>query len=218
MTSYETKHVLPVLNAANDVISVSFQQCATSATGESAEGVWEKHFDIPQTGNIGTLCESIIAEQGVNAFLDAVLARRSAPLAQVDPMAPKPVVPLSDAQERALYIKEVDDSIAAVISDKTRFSMGYVEREKAATDYLASNCTIAPSVWITRFADNVGMAYKAAAELIVSQALQYRKALLDLDNLRMDKYLISRATTLTEVRSVYARICLDRNTIAASLT
>jgi hypothetical protein len=126
--------------------------------------------------------------------------------------------PPTEAEQRTIYIKEVDDSIAAVISDKTRFSMGYVEREKAATDYLASNCTITPSVWITRFADNVGMAYKAAAELIVSQALQYRKALLDLDNLRMDKYLISRAASLAEARDVYARICLDRDTIAASLT
>jgi hypothetical protein len=134
------------------------------------------------------------------------------------PIIQAQVVPPTEAQERAIYIKEVDDSIAAVISDKTRFSMGYVEREKAASDYLASNCTITPSVWITRFADNVGMAYKAAAELILSQAQQYRKALMDLDNLRMDKYLISNAVTMIEARAVYARICVDRNAIAASLT
>jgi hypothetical protein len=134
------------------------------------------------------------------------------------PILEAPVTPHTEAQERAFYIKEVDDSIALVIADKTRFSMGYVERERAATEFLASNCTIAPSAWITRFADNVGMTYKAAAELIIAQARQYRQALFELDNLRMDKYLISKAATIGEARNVYTRICFDRNRIAEGLS
>jgi hypothetical protein len=218
MITYETRHVLPVLNADADVLSVSFQQWAINENGDVAEGVWDKKFEPPHKGNIAAICDAIIEEQGVNAFLDAVLARKQAPVAQRDPLAPKPMVPLTEAQERAFYIKEVDDSIALVIADKTRFSMGYVEREKAATEYLASNCVIAPSAWITRFADNVGMTYKTAAELIIAQARQYRQALFELDNLRMDKYLISKAATIGEARNVYTRICFDRNRIAENLS
>lgn len=217
MTTYETRHVLPVLNADADVLSVSFQQWATNENGDVAEGVWDKNFEPPHTGNIAAICDAIIAEQGVNAFLDAVLARKQAPVAQRDPLAPKPVTPPTEAQERAFYVKDVDDSIAAVIADKTRFQMGYLEREAAAAAFLSPGNATPASDWITRFADNVEMSYVAAAELILSQAEKYRSALHALDNLRMDKYLITRATTIGEARNVYTRICFDRETIAGDL-
>jgi hypothetical protein len=217
MNNYETKHVLPTVDDSQHILSLSLQQFATAPNGDVVEGIWYRDYSPASAENIQVLCDAMIADLKINEFLDAILVRKATPVMQVDPMTPKAVTPLTEAQERAAYVKEVDDSIAQIITSKTRFQMGYIEREAAATAFLAPANVQPPSDWITRFADNTGMPYIQAAQLVLSQAAQLRAALKALDNLRMDKYLITKAATIGEARNVYTRICFDRNHIAESL-
>jgi hypothetical protein len=136
-------------------------------------------------------------------------------------MVENPALPVQaevdEAAQRRTWVTAVDDTIAAIISKQTRFQMGYVEREAAALAYKNSGFTGDPTVWVTRFADNVKMPYKDAALLILSQATNLRTALKELEGLRMDKYLITAASTQELAEAQFNRIIRAAQTIASKL-
>jgi hypothetical protein len=158
-------------------------------------------------------CTELATSAGIFADLERkVLARKNrAPATAV------PIPEISDDDKRARWFNQVDDTIAAILTKYTRFERGYIEREAAAKAFFDSGYSIAPTTWITRFADNVGMDYPAAARLILAQAAQLRPAIQALENLRMDKYLVQRAPTIAEAQNEMVRIIGEANAIAASL-
>ena len=107
---------------------------------------------------------------------------------------------------RRLWSASVDETVARICGQFTRFQMGYVERETAARAYIESGYTIDPTVWVTRFADNTGMDYPTAAARIIAQADAYRNALVELEAYRMDKYRITGASTPELARIEHERI------------
>lgn len=102
--------------------------------------------------------------------------------------------------------RSIDDAVAARITTATRFAMGYEQREAAALAYRARGYQGDATVWITRFATNVGMTAQAAADLILAQAAGLRAALEELEALRMDKYLVNAAKTVDQANAIAAGV------------
>lgn len=158
-------------------------------------------------------CDAIADDKGLKELLRRrIVVRQSRPVFTL----PAPPV-LSDADKRAMWMASVDSAVESILRRHTRFQMGYTEREAAARAYIASGGAIEPTVWITRFADNVGMPYAQAAALILQQAAQLRAALVQLEALRMDKYLIERASTIEFAEGAHKRIVDEITAIGESL-
>ena len=107
----------------------------------------------------------------------------------VDP-ALLPPRQLSLDELKPVLMAEIDDAVAAIMSRLTRFSLGYEQREAAAIAYKAAGYTGDPTNWISVFATAAGLTNQAATDLILLQAAAMRKALADLEDLRMRKYEI----------------------------
>jgi hypothetical protein len=104
-------------------------------------------------------------------------------------------------------MSSIDDTVAARIAGSTRFALGYEEREAAATAFKSLGYPAGEaSTWITRFARNTGMTDAQATDLILAQAAGLRAALKDLEDLRMDKYLVQAAGSADAARAVYDSI------------
>jgi hypothetical protein len=224
--TYLIKNIKPVVSAVTEgeglVTDITFEFIATDESGTSESAKWDGHYFFIQRpvseysqDDYVAMANEIIAHNHLAEGLAARLLTRKTPT--LAPFVPAVVVPPTEEQERQMYIGDVDNVIAAVIQSKTRFAMGYEEREKAAIAFLAPENKEPASEWITRFADNTGMSHKQAAELVLSQATKLRKALSDLDNLRMDKYLIAKALTIGEARNIHTRICYECGNIERSL-
>lgn len=136
-----------------------------------------------------------------------VAAARPLPSGAAVPNAP---IRISDDEQRRRWAAAVDDLVAAITGQVTRFQLEYVEREAAAQAYFDSGYTIAPTEWVTRFADAAGLTYPIATARILAQAAAYRTALRELGGCRMDKYRILRAPSLEA-----AKIELDEITAVA---
>lgn len=130
----------------------------------------------------------------------------------VDPVLLPPAPP-STSQLMAA----IDDAVAAVLDRSTRFSMGYEQREAAALAFKNAGYTGDPTVWISRFAQNTGRTNKDSADLVLAQAAMLRQALLQLEALRMDKYLIAAAATPHAALDAYNQIVAAVAQIAKQL-
>lgn len=134
------------------------------------------------------------------------------PLAQ-----PDPTVIVDPVIERNVWVAKVDDVVADIITKQTRFQMGYIERESAAYAFKEAGYVGDPGIWVTRFADNTKISYQASADIILSQAVQLRQALKDLEALRMDKYLIQLAATQELAQAEFEKIIHAVEAIAVTL-
>ena len=213
MNTYNTETISLLRNAeTNDIAHLKFRQTATNEQGQFVVDEYNFSFDPQFGGSLGDAEAFAVFTLAVNEELDQKMIDGIG----VNPMVVQKAV-ISVADEKAGFIKTIDDSIADIITKHTRFQMGYVERETAAIAFLAPNNVEPASIWITRFADNIGMSHTQAATIILGQATMLRNALRDLDNLRMDKYLINGTITIHEARLLYKRICDDRDAIEATL-
>jgi hypothetical protein len=220
---YENKAILVGSNDDGSIHAIGFTRIISNKNGLSLSKSYSDKFSPPSTLSQETLIFNIINELKVDLYLEEelnaleihnnLIVSMPAPI----PVPAPPIVILNEEQEREKMFNDIDDYIGRIIFKKTRFEMGYIEREKYANEYKDSGYKSTPSEWITRFADNVKIDYKTAALLILSQAKQYRKALFDLDNLRMDKYLVKNASTLGESRNEFTRVIYDASVIAEGL-
>jgi hypothetical protein len=222
MITYTFKHITPVMSGGR-LASIGFMLVASSDGYEetaSWNGLW--NLPAPPSGaytqdELTTRCNQIADAMDMRRPLESrIKARRDRDAATASASATPPPQQ-TDAQRRVAMFDQVDNTIAALQSKYTRFEQGYMLREEAAHAYIDSGYTIEPSDLITRFADNVGMEYPAAAALILSQAATMRPGLIALENLRMDKYLIVRALTIEAAQDEFLRIINEANTIAAGL-
>lgn len=113
--------------------------------------------------------------------------------------------------------KQIDAAVLAIYDRPMMLSMEYEAREKAAADYKAAGYTGAAPAWLSSFATPAGMEPRAAADLILSQALQMRGALDSLGALRMRKYEVQLASTEADARTAHTDIMIQIAAVAAGL-
>lgn len=225
MNTYEIKNINPEVDVTNTLIAIRFDMHATDASGNVADATWYNVYSTPMSAlptytsaNLMALCQTVATDNNIQAMLDAILARRSLPVSQSNPDITSSVpVPLTDAQQRTVWMAEIDDAVASTYDRFQRFQMEYVNRESAATTYKAAGYTGDPTIWITRFADNTGITYQQCADLILTQAANLRSALAQLAALRMDKYKVQGAATPADALAAFNAVMSQRNAIDTSL-
>jgi hypothetical protein len=130
---------------------------------------------------------------------------------------PDPVDTLPLADVKADLKADVDAQIASIYEKFQRFQMEYTNREVAAQAFKDAGYTGDPTVWVSRFADNKGIPYQQAADIILAQASQLRGALQQLGALRMDKYLIDATVDTPSAQQEHDNIISQVNLIASQL-
>lgn len=129
-----------------------------------------------------------------------------------------PVIELpTDQQLKNTMMFEVDQAVANVSSNFTRFQLEYEAREKAAQAYKDASYTGDPTTWISAFATSVNMSEKDSTDLILYQASQLREAIRLLGAARMGKYKIQAAKTLDEAKGIHASLMQQISVIAQNL-
>lgn len=228
MNSYEIKNIRTLLNG-EDVTAVIFQMLATDENAEVAETT--RHIAMPEpfesevsysAGDLLALCEAEAEDKGVKAFLDNVLVLRNAPPIIIsppdapsppaEPVVPAPVIPLTDAEQRAVWVADVDNRIADMLTKFTRFQMGYSKRLEAAEAFKAAGYVGDPTIWITSFADAAGVTNQQSADSVLAKAAEYDLGLEQLEAIRMDKYRILSAATMEDASVMYYDI-ISRATV-----
>lgn len=137
-----------------------------------------------------------------------------------NPAPPPPVAPvhtISDSEQKTIWMTTIDNTIASVYNQFTRFQMEYELREKAALDYKNSDYTGEPTMWIKSFADNTNISYRQCADVVLAQASKLRGAVALLGQLRMDKYKVLSASTLEDAKIAFDSIINQTKRIAGSL-
>jgi hypothetical protein len=156
-------------------------------------------------------------DAGMFPYLEAQLAARAATPAP-PPVSPAPPPAVTEAEQRQLWMKEVDDTIAAIITHVTRFQIGYELREAAALAYKQGGYRGTPSIWVVGYAQNYQLDYRTAANIILTQAAGMRDALEQLDAVqRMRKYSIANAATFEEARAIFLDILANVRTIQQAI-
>ena len=222
MKQYQLTIMSTALNMAGSIASAQFSiTLSDSALGYLANST-PSHAAIAAPGDaaptkIRALVEASPEYAHAKTLLDigysSAAPGQGAPMAA--PVAPAPA--LTEAEQRKLWVTSVDDTIALMIFKFTRFQMPYEKREAAAIAYRDSGYTIDPTIWITRFADNNGLAYPDACERILAQAEAYRIGLEQLEAFRMDKYQIERAPTQKLAREAYNAIMANAQAVYEAL-
>jgi hypothetical protein len=112
----------------------------------------------------------------------------------------------------------VDDAVASVYSNWTRFQQEYISRQEAAQAFKDANYQGTPGVWITAFATAVGISNQVAADTILAQSVSLNTALQTLGALRMRKYEISSAKDFPTAQASFKDIISKIKQVAASLS
>lgn len=123
----------------------------------------------------------------------------------------------TDAERKQMLADMIDNRVKFIYSRFMAFRMEYELREAAALAFKNAGYSGQPDALVKRFADNIGMGYKAAADLILSQSANLRNAIPALGNLRMDKYLVTGAATLAAAQIAYDATMSAIDVIDASL-
>lgn len=217
MIEHQIVNVQPRFFQPGQLVSLAFTVLAFDGDlRESAD--WHTPASLP----IGSIQADYVNLAGEIAMKNGLYTQLAAKIkARQDALLPPAVAakPLETdpTRQRLAWFNQADDLIGTILAKYTRFQMGYIEREAAATAYRARGYTGDASEWITRFADNTHMSYRAASDLILGQAAKLRKAVKDLEDLRMDKYLIMNARTQELAQAEFNRIVRGAEAIASTL-
>ena len=119
--------------------------------------------------------------------------------------------------DRASLAAKIDVAVAAIYAKPMTYSKEYEAREAQAQAYKDAGYAGPVPPRVAGFAEPAGMTAQAAADLILLQAAQLRGALDQLSDLRMRKYLVTRAATEVEAIAEFGATMASINAIAASL-
>lgn len=134
------------------------------------------------------------------------------------PPTPTTTPTITTLEQKTKWMTQIDNTIALVYNQFTRFQMEYELREAAALEYKNGDYTGEPSMWLKSFADNTGISYRQCANVVLSQADKLRGAVALLGILRMDKYKVLSAPTLEDAQDVYNVIQSKIKNIAGGLS
>lgn len=112
----------------------------------------------------------------------------------------------------------VDDAVAQVYSNWTRFQQEYLLRQDAAQAFKDANYSGDPGIWVTAFATAAGLSYQAATDTILSQGSNLNTALETLGALRMQKYNIQKAADLPSATTVYNNLITQIKAVASQIS
>jgi hypothetical protein len=112
---------------------------------------------------------------------------------------------------------QIDNLVATVYQNWTRFAQEYINRQTAAQAYANAGFTGTPGIWITSFSDAAGLTAKQGAQLILQQANGLNSALAALAAQRMRKYEIASQRTVVDAQNTYNSIVQDIMSIAATI-
>ncbi|MEJ7745354.1 MAG: hypothetical protein WKF61_01075 [Luteimonas sp.] len=219
MLTHSIINIVPTMEEGR-LVRLAFTARSADDKGHSAEidvdladlyPELEGYTDVELT----PVCMAIAAARNLFASLDVNVGVQATPVM----VPPPPVVraALTDHQTRTIWMGEIDNNVALVMTAFTRFQMEYEMREDAALVYKAKGYTGDPTTLISRFADNVGISYRACADLVIGQAIQLRGAVAALGDLRMDKYRLLAAPSLAAAETEFNRIIHEIALIAGSL-
>lgn len=117
----------------------------------------------------------------------------------------------------AIY-RAIDDACATAIAEFSRFRAGYYAREEEAKQFISNDYSGVPGTLLKGFADSIGMTYKQASDLIMSQSEMLRKADITIEDLRMKKYTINyRQDTIDQMIQKRDEIISEIRSVAASV-
>lgn len=126
--------------------------------------------------------------------------------------------PLPNKGTISISLMAAVDSLVASIYDKyNRFQQEYLLREAAAQTFKDSGYVGDPGVWVTAYAQAVGISNQQAADTILGQATALNGALQVLGSLRMKKYSIKNAADIPGCYAAYNSLVAEITTIAAQL-
>lgn len=94
--------------------------------------------------------------------------------------------------DRGALAAHIDAAVAAVYDRPMTYSKEYEAREAQAQAYKDAGYTGPVPARVAGFATPAGMTTQAATDLILLQAAQFRSALDQLSDLRMQKYAVTR--------------------------
>ncbi|MFT4064263.1 hypothetical protein [Paraburkholderia sp.] len=132
-------------------------------------------------------------------------------------IAPAPqvtVTPIPSAQELA---DKIDDLVASIYSNWTRFQQEYLLREQAAQTFKDAGYTGDPGTWVSAYAAAAAVTNQAAADTILTQATNLNTALEQLGALRMRKYEVLNAKTADDAAAAYVNVVAAINAVAATI-
>lgn len=121
------------------------------------------------------------------------------------------------AENKATWTQAIDAAVLAIYAKPTSLADEYKAREADSVAYKAAGYTGTVPARVAGFATPAGMTPKAATDLILSQAAQFKTALAQLADLRMQKYAVARAATEAEALAVYSSAMTAIAAIAAAL-
>lgn len=113
---------------------------------------------------------------------------------------------------------QVDQLVAAIYSQWSRFQQEYLLRQQAAQDYSDRGYQGDPGVWVTSFSNAAGITAKQGAVLILKQAQGLNGALAALAAQRMRKYQIAASKSIQDAETVFASIIADIKLIASQIS
>lgn len=201
--SYTVERINPRTNSEGHIEAIEFD--VKLDTGEVRPNV---EFYAP-------VLEDEFTSEQLQEMCEAVVIAKNLAKPKGSPTVAPP--PMTDDQKRTLWMSQIDDSVANVYNQFTRFQMEYEQREKAAQAYKDAGYTGDPTIWLTAFADSNGIGYETCADLVLSQASMLRAAVVRLGELRMNKYRIKNAETIEEADAAFTQIVTDINTLARGL-
>lgn len=113
------------------------------------------------------------------------------------------IPPLSIPQQLA---NQIEDLVVARLQRPSVFLYGYQQREAVAAAYRAAGYSGEPDEWVSSVADNAGISYSAAVDLILDQGEAMRAAVKRLESLRMGKLKVLRQATPELAQAEFDRI------------
>ena len=116
------------------------------------------------------------------------------------------VPPYTLQETKSILAATVDNTVAGIYNQWTRFEAEYVLRESQAQAYKDAAYTGEVPRQVAAFADRAGVPYQQATDLILSQAAGLRTALANLGDLRMRKYEILNAADAATAQAKFDEI------------
>lgn len=126
--------------------------------------------------------------------------------------------PFTVSVDREALSTAIDSAVIAIYSRPTALAEEYKLREAGAVAYKSAEYTGVVPARVAAFAVSAGMTAEAATNLILAQSQQFRAALGQLSDLRMQKYAVMRAETDLDAKNLYDSVMTDIAAIAAALS
>lgn len=163
-------------------------------------------FGVPTPGAITTVGGPVPPEMPYPVYRAGAWVSDPAPYA------------VSALYDRGAAAQKIDEAVAAIYGRFTRFQVEYMEREAQAQAFKTAGYSGPVPPRVADFCVPAGIPAPAAADLILSQAVNLRAAQDQLSALRMRKYEVLRAATDTDAAELAAQLLAQIEVVGGQVT